>query len=88
MRFEVKTDKSRLSDNLPLYLIGSFFIFISVILLNISYGLNKISRYYEINYLCRLMLIEKSSSNLNRLSKLTNQMNKQRIWDLCIVLNK
>ena len=83
MKFEVKTqndDPWKLS--FTFLLIVSLFSFI-VILSNISIKLGSISRQYEINYLCNLLKIEKSSLNFKKLSKLTNQNNKQKMWDLC-----
>ena len=83
MKFEVKTHNDDLSKT-------SFSIFLSLLLLsfliilsNISIKLGTISRYDEINYLCKLLTIEKSSMNFKKLSKLTNQTSRQKIWDLC-----
>ena len=83
MKFEVKTQ----NDDL---LKSSFFVFLSmtilsliVVLSNISIKLGAISRYYEINYLCNLLTIEKASLNFKKLSNITNQNNKQKMWDLC-----
>ncbi len=83
MKFEVRTHnddilKSSFSVLLPITLLS--FI---VILSNISIKLGSISRHYEINYLCKLLTIEKSSSTFKKLSKLTNQNTKQKMWDLC-----
>ena len=83
MKFEVKTQ----NDDL---LKSSFSVFLSVAILslivvlsNISIKLGAISKHYEINYLCNLLTIEKSSLNFKKLSKLTNQKTKQKMWDLC-----
>ena len=83
MKFEVKTHNDDPS-------ITSFSIFLSFVLLSfliilsyISIKLGTISRYDEINYLCKLLTIEKSSINFKKLSKLTNQTSRQKIWDLC-----
>ena len=83
MKFEVKTQnddhwKSSFSVLLSITLLS-----LVVILSNISIKLGTISRNYEINYFCNLLLIEKSSSNFKKLSKLTNQNSKQKMWDLC-----
>ena len=83
MKFEVKTQNDNLwksSFSVLLYIALLSFI---VILSNISIKLGAISRHYEINYLCNLLTIEKSSLNFKKLSKLTNQNNKQKMWDLC-----
>ena len=83
MKFEVKTqndDPFKSSFSFLLFLALLSFI---VILSNISIKVGAISRHYEINYLCNLLTIEKSSLNFKKLSKLTNQNNKQKMWDLC-----
>ena len=83
MKFDVRTQnddfwKSSFSVLLPITLLS--FI---VVLSNISIKLGTISKYDEINYLCRLLTIEKSSLNFKKLSKLTNINTKQKMWDLC-----
>jgi len=83
MRFEVKTNQNRISNELYFLIFIFMAILLSTILANISFNLSKLSRYYEINYLCKLILVDKSSNNFKKLIKLTNQSNKQRIWDLC-----
>ena len=74
MRFELKTDQSRLSEHLSWTVLFSISTFLSVILINLSINLGRISKYYEINYLCNRVLIEKSSFNFKRLSKLTKNV--------------
>ena len=83
MKFEVKTEKDDLSKSSIFFFLSIVITTLIVILTNISIKLGTISRNYEINYLCKLILIEKTSSNFNKLSKLTNQNNKQKMWDLC-----
>ena len=83
MKFEVKTDQNIFSDKLSLVLLLLIFTFITFILINISLSLNKLSRNFEINYLCKLLLIDKSQINFKKLSRLTNQLNKQKVWDFC-----
>ena len=83
MKFEVKTHNDDFSkDFFSVFLIFLIFSLI-FILSNISIKFGKISRYYEINYLCKLLVIEKTTSNFKKLSKLTNQTSKQKTWDLC-----
>ena len=83
MKFEVKTQKDDLwNSSLSFLLIFALISFI-VILSSVSIKLGTISRYHEINYLCRLLTIEKSSLNFKKLSKLTNLNTKQKMWDLC-----
>ena len=83
MRFEIKTDQNRFSDKFSLTFALSIITFFAVIFTNISLNINKLTSYYEINYLCRLILVDKSQSNFKQLSKLTKQLKKQKIWDFC-----
>ncbi len=83
MKFEIKTDKNRFSDRLSLSLAISIITFFAVLFTNILFKLNKLTSYYEIDYLCRLILVDKSDSNFKKLSKLTKQLKKQKIWDFC-----
>ncbi len=88
MKFEVKTHdydylKSFVSFSLTLGIIS-----LIIILSNISIKLGKISRNYEINYLCKRLLIEKSSLNFKRLSNFTNLKTKQKMWDFCREFDK
>ena len=88
MRFEVKTDQNRFPNNFSLVFSLSIFIFLLYLLLDISLNLKKISKSFEINYLCKLILVDKSPNNFKKLSKLTSQLNKQKIWDLCREFDK
>ena len=83
MKFEIKTDQNRFSDKLSLSLVISIIAFFAVLFTNFSFNLNKLTSYYEINYLCKLILVDKSQSNFKKLSKLTKQLKKQKIWDFC-----
>ena len=83
MKLEIKTDQNRFSDRLSLSLAISIITFFAVLFTNISFNLSKLTSYYEINYLCRLILVDKSQSNFKKLSKLTKQLKKQKIWDFC-----
>ncbi len=83
MRVEIKTDQNRFSDKLSLSFAISIITFFAILFTNISININKLTSYYEINYLCRLILIDKSQNNFKKLSKLTKQLKKQKIWDFC-----
>ena len=84
MRFEVKTDQRRFSE----YFLATFVLFLGVLFFNIVLSLQKISRYYETNYLCKLILVEKSSYNFKKLERIINQKNKQKIWDFCKLISR
>ena len=83
MKFELKTQDDDLSRSFLSVFITFAILSLIIILSNISIKLGTISRNYEINYLCKLMKIEKSSLYFKKLSRLTNQKNKQKMWDLC-----
>ena len=83
MKFEVKTQNDDLRKSSISVLLSFAFLSFIVVLSNISIKLGSISRHYEINYLCHLLTIDKSSLNFKKLSKLTNQNTKQKMWDLC-----
>ena len=83
MKFEIKTQKEDFYRPLNSLLI--YFVIISLIILisNISIKLGSISRYYEINFLCKLLVVDKSTINFKRLSKLLSQTSKQKTWEIC-----
>ena len=83
MRFEIKTDQNRFSDKLSLFFSISILTFFAILFTNISFKINKLTSYYEVNYLCRLILVDKSQNNFKKLSKLTKQLKKQKILDFC-----
>ncbi len=83
MKFEVKTQNDELfKSSISVFLAFAIFSFV-IIFSSISIKLGIISRNYQIKYLCKLLVIEKSSLNFRKLSKLTNQTSKPKMWDLC-----
>ena len=88
MKFELKTENEDLLKSSFTYFFSFAVIALIIILANISIKLGAISRNYEIKYFCKLILIDKTSSNFKKLSKLSNQTNKQKMWDLCRELVK
>ena len=84
MKFEVKTQNDELSKStFSIFIAFTLISLLIVIFANISIKLGKISKFYEINYLCKIITLDKSSLNFKKLSKLTNQSSKQKIWDIC-----
>ncbi len=83
MKFEVNTQNDNLSKSFFSALLTLVIFSILIILCNISIKFGQISRHYEINYLCNLLILEKSSLNFKKLSNLTTINSKQKIWDLC-----
>ena len=83
MKFEVKTKNDDLWKSSFYFVLAFALLLFIVFLSNISIKLGTIARHYELNYLCNLITINKSSMNFKKLSKLTNQSSKQKMWDLC-----
>ena len=83
MRFELKTDNENYSKLLLHFLAISFIFTFIIILSNVAIKLGIITRHYQIEYNCKLLSVEKSKSNFNKLSRLSNLKSKQRIWDFC-----
>ena len=83
MRFEIKTDQNRISDKFSSTFAISIITFFAILSTNISLNISKLTTFYEIKYLCRLILVDKSQSNFKKLSKLTRQFKKQKILDFC-----
>ena len=88
MKLEVKTQNDDLLKSSFYVLLSVALLSFIVILSSVSIKLGTISRYHEINYLCRPLTIEKSSLNFKKLSKLTKLNTKQKMWDLCRVIVK
>ncbi len=83
MKLEVKTQNDDFTKSSFSFFLSFVILSFIILFANLSIKLGTISRYYEINYLCKLLTIDKSSNNFKKLSKLTNQTSKQKIWDLC-----
>ena len=83
MKFELKTESENYSKSISKFFGIVFFITLIIILCDVALKLGKISRYFQIDYNCRLLSVEKSSSNFKTLSKLSNLKSKQGIWEFC-----
>ena len=83
MKFELKTENENYSKSIS-YFFGLVFITSLIIILgDVSIKLGIISRHYQIEYNCRLLSTEKSTTYFKKLSMLSNLKSKQRIWELC-----
>tara|TARA_B100001989_G_scaffold226223_1_gene181714 strand:- start:571 stop:843 length:273 start_codon:yes stop_codon:yes gene_type:complete len=85
MKLELKTENENenSSKSLRNVIFTVLFIMITIILCDLSLKLGNISRNYQINHICRLLIVEKSSSNFQKLSRLSNLKSKQNIWEFC-----
>ena len=83
MKFELKTENDHHSKTFS-YVFRSFFIIALILILcDIALKLGIISRHYQINDNCRLLSVEKSSSNFEKLSSISKLKSKQKIWEFC-----
>ena len=83
MKFELKTDNNTNLNSFSPVLKTVSFLTLLIILFNVALKLGSISRYYQVNYSCRLLSVEKSKSNFKKLSRLSNLKSKQKIWEFC-----
>ena len=84
MKFELKTQNDDdNSKSFRYFLFILFFILLTVILCDMALKLRNISRYYQITNMCRLLVVEKSSNNFKKLSRLSNLKSKQNVWEFC-----
>ena len=88
MKFELKTDNEKYSKSF-LNVFGTFFIIVIIIIFSdIAIKLGTISRHYQTDYSCNLLVVEKSTSNFKKLFKLSKIKSKQRILEFCKELLK
>ena len=83
MKFELKTDNEDYLKSFSYFFRTFFMLSIIIIFCDVALKLGIISRHYQINYLCGLLTVEKSSSNFKKLSTLSNLKSKLRILEFC-----
>ena len=83
MKLELKTENEKYSNLFLHVLKNVFFLSLIIVVCDVSLKLGNISKHYQINYNCKLISVEKSSSNFKKLSKLSKLKSKQRIWEFC-----
>ena len=83
MKFELKTENENYSKSFSQFLGIVFFLTLIIIFCDIALKLGILSRNHKIEYNCRLLSFEKSTTNFKKLSMLSNLKSKQRIWELC-----
>ena len=83
MKFELKTENNNNSKSFSNIFRSFFILALIIILCDIALKLGLISRHYQINNNCRLLSVEKSSSNFEKLSNLSKLKSKQKIWEFC-----
>jgi len=88
MKFELKTESENYSKSISQFFGIVFFITLIIIFSDVALKLGIISKNHKIEYNCRLLTVEKSSSNFKKLSKISNLKSKQKIWEFCNGISK
>ena len=88
MKFELKTENENYSKSISQFFCLVFFLSLIIILCDVALKLGTISRNHKIEYNCRLLSVEKSKLQFNKLSRLSNLKSKQQIWEFCRELIK
>ena len=83
MKHELKTENEKYSNLFSQFIKNVIFISLIIIVCDVSLKLGNISKHYQINHNCKLLSVEKSSSNFKKLSRLSKLKSKQRIWEFC-----
>ena len=83
MKLELKTEKENYSNSFIQFFGIFFFLTFIIILSDVALKLGIISRNNKIEFNCRLLSVEKSKPNFEKLSRLSNLKSKQKIWEFC-----
>ena len=83
MKFELKTENDNYSKSFSHFFRTVFFSALLIILCDLSVKFGIITKHYQIEYSCKILTVNKSPSNIKKLSRLSNLKNKQRIFEFC-----
>ena len=83
MKFELKTENENYSKSFVCVLTTILSLALIINFCDVALKIGIISRHYQIEYNCKILYFEKSTTNFKKISKLSNLKSKQQIWDLC-----
>ena len=83
MKFELKTENDDYKKLFANFIKAIFSIALIIIFCDVALKLGLISRNYEIEYNCKILVLEKSKTNFKKLYKLSKIKSKQKIWEFC-----
>ena len=83
MKFELKTENDNYSKSFSHFLKTVFISALLIILCDLSLKFGIISKHYQIVFNCKILTVNRSPSNMKKLSRLSNLKNKQRILEFC-----
>ena len=88
MKFELKTENDDYLKLFSNFIKTIFSLALIIIFCDLAIKLGLISRNYQIEYNCKILALEKSTSNFKKLYKLSKIKSKQGIWEFCRVFIK
>ena len=88
MKFELKTENDNYSKSFSHFFRTVFFSALLIILCDLSVKFGIITKHYQIELSCKILTVNKSPSNIKKLSRLSNLNSKQKIWDFCKEVGK
>ena len=83
MKFELKTENDDYKKLFSDFIKTIFSIALIIIFCDVALKLGLISRNYQIEYNCKILALEKSTTNFKKIQKLLKIKSKQRIWEFC-----
>ena len=83
MKLELKSENENYSKLFSNAFKTISFLTLIIFFCDVSLKLGIISRNYKIDYHCKLLSVEKSKSNFEKLSSLSKLKSKQKIWEFC-----
>ena len=83
MKFEQKTENESYSKSFSYLFFTDSIISLLIIFCDVALKLGIISKNYQIEFNCKLLSVEKSTSTFKKLSKLSNLKSRQKIWEFC-----
>ena len=83
MKLELKTENESYGKSFSHLFFTVSILALLIIFCDVALKLGIISRHYHINYKCRLLSVENSTSNFKKLSTLSKLKSKQKIWEFC-----
>ena len=83
MKFELKTENDNYSKSISQFFRTVLISALFIILCDLSLKFGIISKHYQIELNCKILMVKKSPSNIKNLSRLSNLKNKQRILEFC-----
>ena len=83
MKLELKTENENYFKSFGIVFSTIISFALIIIFCDVVLKIGVISRHYQVVYNCKLLSVDKSSSNFKKLSKLSTLKSKQKIWEFC-----